>query len=307
MPTPERLKSMMPTSTAAPVSPRQILPVDAEQGGDPEKAIAPLVDDVFSSYSGMVADRFRSDAALTRAREGALMALRANPHLWGAAMADRHGLSVAIIKTLRMGLDLDPGLGHAYIVPRRARKGEPARLQLEIGYRGMLHLARRAGIVSAFGEVVYDGDRFEVHRGTDPRIEHAPTYTNRGDAICVYAVARLAEGVFEFEVLTLDEVDLARKKSTAQNGTAWRDHWAEMAKKTALRRLLKRLPVRLDDPDEGFTAAPVSDPASTMKAPASEPVSTEGQKRVRDAWAEAAELGDDGPRETNTNTNVDSE
>lgn len=268
------LKAMLPATTTGPISPRAILPASEEiDRSNPERAVAPIVDQIISSYAGMVGDRLRTDAALTRAREGVLMALRANPGLWAAAVGDAHGLSVAIIKSLRLGLDLDPTLGHAYIVPRRARKGEPVKLQLEIGYRGMIHLARQAGIVEIFAEVVYSVDGFEVLRGTENRLTHRPSYLEpRSEAVAVYAVAKLANGGTEFEVLTLAEIAAARAKSTARDGSAWRDHWPEMAKKTALRRLFKRLPVRLvtdgdGDDDPSSPPAAVATPAAAPRLP----------------------------------------
>lgn len=62
----------------------------------------------------------------------------------------------------------------------------------------------------------------------------------------VYAVARLKDGGTQFEVMTRKQIELVRSLSKAGNNGPWVTHWEEMAKKTAIRRLFKYLPVSIE-------------------------------------------------------------
>ncbi|EBQ9580483.1 recombination and repair protein RecT, partial [Salmonella enterica subsp. enterica serovar Weltevreden] len=62
----------------------------------------------------------------------------------------------------------------------------------------------------------------------------------------VYAVARLKDGGTQFEVMTRKQIELVRAQSKAGNNGPWVTHWEEMAKKTAIRRLFKYLPVSIE-------------------------------------------------------------
>ena len=46
--------------------------------------------------------------------------------------------------------------------------------------------------------------------------------------------------------MSLDDVEKVRKSSRAGNFGPWKDWWDEMAKKTVIRRISKRLPSRAD-------------------------------------------------------------
>lgn len=137
-------------------------------------------------------------------------------------------------------LGLDPGgtLGHLYLVPYG-----PTCTPI-IGYRGMIELARRSGIVKRLeAHVVYEQERFDVRFGLEPRLSHSPCLTgDRGAAVAVYAVALLKDGSSQFEVMTVSEVNAIRDRSRAGKNGPWVTDWAEMAKKTVVRRLCKYLP-----------------------------------------------------------------
>lgn len=141
-------------------------------------------------------------------------------------------------------LQLEPTgiLGEGYIL----RYGDKA--QFEAGYRGLMKLARRSGIVASMdSQVVYNADQFAIQLGTDPRIEHIPSTdsADRGGFRGVYAWARLNTGELVIEWMTDADVQAVRK--TSRNGTGasspWVVHPGEMYRKTAIKRLMKRLPL----------------------------------------------------------------
>ena len=268
------------TGASVPDSPRRIVsPVVDRQlvaNSGAEAVIAPVVAQIFEAYAPMLAQRYQDDAGIARAREGVMMAFRANDALWEVALNDQVGLAEAILKGVRLGLDLDPALGHCFLIPRWNGRARKKQIDFQVGYKGAVYLARNAGAVTVFGEVVWDVDHLEVYRGTDPRIVHRPDYNRpRVNPVCAYAVAIMADGSVEFEVLTTEEIETARAVSSASEGDAWSKHWAEMAKKTALLRLLKRMPVRLGADVHGrdvFSAPAEPEPAAPSETAAPAPV-----------------------------------
>lgn len=164
-------------------------------------------------------------------------------------------LAGAIMAAAQLGLEPGNGLGHAYLLPfdKRAKVGGQwqtvaTECQLIIGYRGMIDLARRSGqIVSLSARVVHERDHFSYRYGIDETIEHVPhAGENPGPLTFVYAVAKLKDGGVQFEVMSRAEIESIRAKSKAGQSGPWVDHFEEMAKKTAIRRLFKYLPVSVE-------------------------------------------------------------
>ncbi len=133
-------------------------------------------------------------------------------------------------------------LGHAYLVPY----GETA--TLIVGYKGLIDLARRSGQLSTiFARIVYQRDQFEYAYGLTERLEHIPANVDdSGDIQAAYAVARLKDGGTQFEVMSKREIDAIRDRSKASKNGPWVTDYAEMAKKTVLRRLCKMLPASVE-------------------------------------------------------------
>lgn len=195
----------------------QTLPVMLKQHQQRFKAIAPAGVDVTRFSAALMAD------------------VRANQKL-----AECNPISVlgAFIRSTQLGLEPGGQLGQAYFVPF---KGE---CQLVIGYRGMMELAYRSGkVASIVARTVYANDLFEYELGTDERIQHKPASGERGAMVAVYAVAKLTTGGTHFEVLSMDDIEKAKRASKSSGFGPWKDHFEEMAKKTAIRRLFKYLPV----------------------------------------------------------------
>lgn len=147
----------------------------------------------------------------------------------------------SVMAAAQLGLDCGGLLGSGYLVPY----GDTC--QFIAGYRGLIDLARRSGQVGAiFAYAVHEGDVFEHVLGTDPTITHRPMAKHGAKLTHVYAVAKLVGGDTQFVVMTKDEVDDIRLRSKAGNNGPWKTDYEEMAKKTAIRRLCKYLPVSAD-------------------------------------------------------------
>jgi recombination protein RecT len=112
---------------------------------------------------------------------------------------------------------------------------------------GILKKVRNSGtLLSISANVVYENDKFTYRLGDEERIEHEPALEDAGKPKLVYAIARTKDGGIYREVMTLSQVEKVRNVSRAKNAGPWRDWWDEMAKKTVLRRLSKRLPTSAD-------------------------------------------------------------
>ncbi len=151
---------------------------------------------------------------------------------------DRTSLYASIMTAAQLGLEPDGVLGQAYLVPYGNK------VQFIVGYKGLLTLARNSGEVESIAaRTVHANDRFSYAYGLEEKLEHDPAPGERGPVVFVYAVARLKSGGHHFEVLSRDEVEKVRQRAPGGNSPAWKDHWDEMAKKTAIRRLAKFLPL----------------------------------------------------------------
>lgn len=161
--------------------------------------------------------------------------------------SDVKSLFGAVIQCAQLGLEPGGALGHAYLLPFDNRKKGITEVQVIIGYRGMIDLARRSGqIVSISARIVREGDDFAYTYGLDESLRHIPTDNDNAPITHVYAVARLKDGGTQFEVLTRKQVEKVRAGSRASNDGPWVTHFEEMAKKTAIRRLFKMLPVSIE-------------------------------------------------------------
>jgi recombination protein RecT len=174
-------------------------------------------------------------------------ALMQNPNLLKLAPALVYR---EVSKAAALGLLLDPQLGEAYLIVAWNGKTQREEPQLRIGYKGMCKLARQAGdVVGIYAHEVCQNDRIECHLGTDKRLVHDPDlFGDRGDIVGYYAVIKFTDGAFDFEPMSVKQCREIRDRSDAWKAfkaekiksTPWATDEAEMSKKTALRRLLKR-------------------------------------------------------------------
>jgi len=151
---------------------------------------------------------------------------------------DRNSLFAAVVTSAQLGLLPDAQLGEAYFVPFKGK------VTLVPGYRGLLKLARQGDIGYVEAEIICENDKTLYVLGDESRFESIVNWRDRGEPVAVYAVAKYRDGgIAARVVMTKGEVDTIRGRSQAANGPAWSDNYTEMAKKTALRRLAKLLPL----------------------------------------------------------------
>lgn len=171
-----------------------------------------------------------------------LTAVQMNPDLLGA---DRRSLLGACMKAAQDGLLLD-GREAAPVIFNSKDKGKVVQYMPMVG--GILKKIRNSGELSSISaQVVYDKDFFEYELGDNESITHKPFLgENRGKQIAVYAVAKTKDGAIYREVMSVSDVEKVRSASRAGKFGPWVDWWDEMAKKTVIRRMAKRLPSSAD-------------------------------------------------------------
>ena len=153
-----------------------------------------------------------------------------------------------VIEAAQLGLEPDNILGHAYLVPFLNKKTNRYEAKLIPGYRGLLDLARRSGELSmVYARCVHEKDKYEIAFGLEPRLIHIPCDSDTpGEIVATYAVAKLRDGSSQFEWMWRREIEAVRARSSAANDGPWVTDFAEMAKKTVLRRLMKVLPLSVE-------------------------------------------------------------
>ena len=159
---------------------------------------------------------------------------------------------LSTVRAFSLGLEPNGALAEGYLVPFWNSKKQSNEAQFMPGYRGLISLSRRSGkIANIYAQAVYSEDVFEVELGTERKIVHKPNFLKaRGQAVCYYAVFQGTDGYSDFEVMTMEEIEKVRLSSKSGGSGAWKMWADEMAKKTVLRRLLKRAPMSIELAEE---------------------------------------------------------
>lgn len=197
------------------------------------------------------------------------LAIQKTPKL---AECDMMTLLGAMITLGTLGLEPNTPLGQAYLIPFEKRTKENGRwvttgvdVQVIIGYKGYIDLARRSGeLVNIHADVVYEGDDFTFEYGTGMHMRHVPrgARANR-KPLWAYFYAKLADGGEAFEVLPYEEILAIRDASQGYQSamrnrerypesfskTPWVAFEHEMAAKTMIRRIAKWLPMSIEAAD----------------------------------------------------------
>lgn len=181
--------------------------------------------------------------------------------------ADPISFITAVFEAAQAGLQIDGTLGHAYLVSFWSSKRGTRLVQLIPGYKGLMELARRSGEIAKIeARVVRPGDHFSYAYGIHQRLDHTPA--DLEDASLeqwshVYAIAWFKDTATppQFEVMTYRAVMAIKARSAAaQRGKSpWDTDEIPMAQKTVIRRLMRLLPLAVNDQrivekDEAFDA-----------------------------------------------------
>ncbi len=165
-----------------------------------------------------------------------MMEINRKPDL---AKCDPGSLIASMLEAAQFGLEFGPKQ-HSYLVPYDGK------CTFQPGYRGLVHLAKRSGEVRhVYAEIVLAKDQFDQVLGLNKNMIHIPAKGDRGPMTDVYAVVKYTDGTDDFEVMTKAQVEHIKGKSKSKTGP-WSTDYDEMAKKTVIKRLCKRLDISVD-------------------------------------------------------------
>lgn len=112
---------------------------------------------------------------------------------------------------------------------------------------GILKMIRNSGKVkSIVVNMVCENDAFDysVDSTSGEHLEHRPkVFGERGPVVGVYAMANLDDGSVLVEIMNKGDVDKVKSCSKSADYGPWKEFYDQMAKKTVIRRLSKRLPM----------------------------------------------------------------
>lgn len=197
-------------------------------------------------------------------------AIRATPKL---AECQPMSLLGALMQCASLGLEPNTVLGHAYLIPfdKKGKNEKTGRwevietnVQLIIGYKGYIDLARRSGHITSIAAGIHysddndTGGLWDYEEGTESRLRHR-NGAMAGAKEHAYAIAKFKDGGHAYVVLPWAKVmkirdgsqgwksaeETARKYNKPIN-SPWFTHEDEMAMKTAIRALSKLLPLSVE-------------------------------------------------------------
>lgn len=161
----------------------------------------------------------------------------------------------ALMQCAALGLEPNTVLGHAYMIPFENRRKGVVEVQVVVGYKGLIDLARRSGHITSISANIHysDDDLWEYEEGTEAKLRHRPGAQD-GDKLHAYAIAKFTDGGHAYVVLPWAQVIKIRDGSQGyqtavkygKKDSPWMAHEDAMAKKTAIRALAKYLPLSVD-------------------------------------------------------------
>jgi recombination protein RecT len=115
--------------------------------------------------------------------------------------------------------------------------------------QGIIKTIYNTGLASSISTgVIHENDKYEYDEGSEPFVRHQRAFKNRGEMVAAFASVKLKGHSHPIvEIMTADEINAVAKRSRAKNKEGelvgpWKTDTGEMWRKTALRRLSKRLP-----------------------------------------------------------------
>ena len=172
-------------------------------------------------------------------------AVTLNPDL---AQADKNSVLTACMKAASDGLVLDGREAALTIYNVKQKDGSWKKAAQYIPMvAGIIKRVRNSGEVSRLNAfVVYSNDTFHVAYGLEMSLKHEPNFADPGKPIGAYAICKFKDGETDFEFMSFQQIEAIRGRSKSGEKGPWQTDWSEMARKTVIRRLSKRLPVDSD-------------------------------------------------------------
>lgn len=177
------------------------------------------------------------------------------------------------------------GAGGMWAVPFWNKKSGTYDMIPMPDWRLIIEKAKKAkAITHATAEAVYENDVFDYERGLNPGLVHKPALSNRGKLKAVYCVYVLPDGTKDFAVMDIaEDIEPIHKRSKAADSGPWVTDYAEMAKKTVVKRAMKTFEgasieltalISADNIASGYIDAEVVAPRAPVTMPVEIPEAT---------------------------------
>jgi len=147
-------------------------------------------------------------------------------------------IMLAVLGVMKLGLVPDPNIGHAYIIPFKNKGRMTA--TLVVGYKGLIHLALRAGAEAVTAELVHSNDDF-VYGFKDGKwnFEWQPFYIKEpkakpGELIGVMVILH-TKGIQIPKFVPKYTLDQRKAKSRSGDSGPWTTDTNAMYLKTGIR------------------------------------------------------------------------
>jgi recombination protein RecT len=227
-------------------------------------------------------------------------AIRTTPKL---SECDPMSLLGGLMTCAGLGLEPNTIMGHAYLIPFRNNRKNITEVQLVVGYKGLIDLARRSGHITSISANIHysDDEVWEYEEGTEARLRHIPGAQD-GDKRHAYAIAKFRDGGHAYVVLPWAKVIKIRDGSQgwqtavkfgATDRNPWKSHEDEMAKKTAIRALAKYLPLSVEFRDALTVDGGKADFAAFAINPADQLDAIPDDEDDRTIDGQATDMGED--------------
>lgn len=196
--------------------------------------LAPITD-ALSVQMPHIAKLLPADIALEQFRAATWMEMRQQR---GLAECSPESVIAAVLKAATYGML--PGRDCHFLVFANSRKGGKKEATFVPNYAGLILALERTGkIRKAFAEPVYERDVFELDYLSDT-YSHKPYVKGPGgELLCFYGCVQLKDGTRHVQHMTLAQVDAIRLRAPGHDTGPWKTDYEEMAKKTALKRVVK--------------------------------------------------------------------
>lgn len=175
----------------------------------------------------------------------ALSALNNTPKL---AECSQMSFLAALMAAAQLGLEPNTSLGQAFLIPYKNK--DRLEVQFQLGYKGLIELVYRNEQVQTIqAQTVYKNDFFEYELGLNSKLVHKPALCDRGEVILFYALFKLKNGGYGFEVMSKSDIDAHAQtysKAFTSSYSPWKTDYESMAKKTVIKKLLKYAPLKTD-------------------------------------------------------------
>lgn len=208
-------------------------------------ALALITGDIYAAKDAFEAVLVDRSMSFEREAEFAIQVLSQNDYALSIAQKNRQSVINAVTNTAAIGISLNPAKKQAYLVPRDGK------ICLDISWMGLIDLAVDCGSIQwAQANLVYANEKFSIN-GFDkaPVHERNPFSKEKGEIVGAYVVAKLPDGDYLTEAMSIEEVYAIRDRSSAwkawvekKKKCPWVTDEGEMIRKTLVKRGAKYWP-----------------------------------------------------------------